>query len=580
MRKPPRLVPKYSLPRRLARIAVWSILVTVAVMRFLMPSVDRIGPPGFAQFRGPQGGDMFRGGRTRRALRIQPATSPVPADLFRIEIELGRREENALRGYHWNGWGGGGRRSERPEVSVTVREGGVTYTNVSLHLKGSAGSFQPYDSKPGLTLNFSKHVKGRTFHGFTKISLNNSVQDPSLVSDQLCRELFVQAGVPAPGADHATVLLNGRDLGVYVLSEGWAKTFLKRHFKDPDGTLYESGFVQDINGEIEIKSGADENTDPVRRLARAASANNPTNRWQLLSATLDVDRFVRFMAMEVLVVHWDGYCLNRNNYRIYHDPSSDRLVFLPHGMDQMFGAGRGSPDHPIDSPMQALVARAVMSTREGRKLYYERISEFRTNLLQEALLTNRVAEISRRIRPTLAAYGPEFVRDHDMHVRDLTERILDRCRSLSQQLVSPPAEIEFDAQGIARMSGWRPRTVNQGGEIRYDRLDADGDPRLRISARRGGGTGSWRASTTLQPGRYRFEGRAMTKGTTQGGGVGLRISGARVPMRRVEEGEWVPLGFEFEVDGPASGVELVAEFSAGQGEVVFDQASLQLKRLE
>ena len=33
---------------------------------------------------------------------------------------------------------------------------------------------------------------------------------------------------------------------------------------------------------------------------------------------------------------WDGYVMNRNNYRVYHDLDTGKMVFFPHGMDQMF----------------------------------------------------------------------------------------------------------------------------------------------------------------------------------------------------------------------------------------------------
>src|SRR5262249_53931114 len=147
---------------------------------------------------------------------VQPPAAPVPSDLTRLVIQIAPRDVETLRGYFWNGWRGQ-RRQERPEVLATVREGDVVYTNVSVHLKGAAGSFRPFDDKPALTLNFSKHAPGQHFHEYTKISLNNSVQDPTFVCEALCRELYVAAGVPAPHADWATVVINGRDLGLYVL---------------------------------------------------------------------------------------------------------------------------------------------------------------------------------------------------------------------------------------------------------------------------------------------------------------------------------------------------------------------------
>ena len=38
------------------------------------------------------------------------------------------------------------------------------------------------------------------------------------------------------------VKLNQRNLGLYVLLEGWDKRFLKQHFKDARGNLYDGGY--------------------------------------------------------------------------------------------------------------------------------------------------------------------------------------------------------------------------------------------------------------------------------------------------------------------------------------------------
>src|SRR5437867_574567 len=80
-----------------------------------------------------------------------------------------------------------------------------------------------------------KWANGQRFHGLQKISLNNSVQDASLVSHKFSRELYTHVGVPVPRAGHTRVELNKRDLGLYVLTEGWNKQFLKRHFKNTKG---------------------------------------------------------------------------------------------------------------------------------------------------------------------------------------------------------------------------------------------------------------------------------------------------------------------------------------------------------
>src|SRR5439155_23129644 len=94
--------------------------------------------------------------------------------------------------------------------------------------------------------NFDKFVPGQKFHRLDKIHLNNSVSDPTYMTEILCRELFAAAGVPVARAGHARVELNVRDAGLYVLVEGYNKRFLKQHFRDASGHLYDSEFMHDV----------------------------------------------------------------------------------------------------------------------------------------------------------------------------------------------------------------------------------------------------------------------------------------------------------------------------------------------
>ena len=61
--------------------------------------------------------------------------------------------------------------------------------------------------------------------GSRKVHLNNSIQDHTLLSEKISRGWRDAAGIPAPRAGHATVTVNGRELGVYVLIEGWGSNF-------------------------------------------------------------------------------------------------------------------------------------------------------------------------------------------------------------------------------------------------------------------------------------------------------------------------------------------------------------------
>ncbi len=515
----------------------------------------------------------------RPPIHVNPPIASVPRDLPRFEIEVTEPDMQRLRGYFWNGWGGGDAGGSRPVVNATVRDGDAVYTNVTLHPKGSAGSFRPIDSKPALTLNFSKNAPGQKFHGFTKLSLNNSVQDVSFLCEAISRELFLEAGVPAPQASHATVILNGRDLGFYVLTEGYGKTFLKRHFKNVHGNLYDAGFCKEINQDLEVNSGDNpEDKSNLKRLFQAASDPDLTNRWNRLNTTLDMDRFLSFLAMEVMTCHWDGYSMNRNNYRVFHNLESDRLIFMPHGVDQMFGTFRSSPTSPILPSMKGVVARALMATPQGRKAYMERVATLSTNVFLSDKITARVREISKRIRPTLEAYGAQEAVEHDSHVNFLCQRIEERARSISEQLANPKTPATLNPQGIASLKNWSPRnTQPEQGGVEFQKTREGNKSLLHIKTR-GGGSGSWRTRITLEPGRYLFAGRARTKGAGNNGAVGLRISGTQVAPHTVLAGDWTPLQFQFEVGETPTEVELICEFQAAEGEVWFDERSLRLSR--
>jgi len=558
--------------RRVSRVIIWVALAVVLFMRVVVL------PPVFQwERRGASPSWHQRQPRFRRAPTVMhPPMSEVPKDLLRIQIEIAPPDAERLRRYFWDGWQG--RRQERPEVRATVREGGAVYTNVAVHLKGAAGSFRPFDDKPALTLSFAKYARGQRFHGYAKLSLNNSVQDRTYLCEAISRELFEAAGVPVPRVDFATVLINGVDKGLYVLAEGYNKDFLRRYYRNVNGNLYDGGFCREVNPNLEVNSGdhPDDRSD-LRRLLAAASEPAAATRWNRLTQVLDTDRFITFLAMEVLLCHWDGYALNRNNYRLFHDLETDRLIFMPHGLDQMFDwpPGRFPPEGPILPTMNGLVAWAVMSTPQGGRQYLERLGTLRTNVLQEQVVTQRVGELAQRIRPTLAAYDPEAARRHDAAVASLCERITRRLRSVSEQLSAPREPMKFDASGTAPLTHWTPHVSPPRAPLTLEQVEEHGRRLLHITAGNAGGTGSWRSRVNLEGGQYRFEGRAKTSG---GSRICLRISGARLPPQAVAGTDWVPLSYTLNVDGFMTEVELICEFSGTRGEAWFDLESLRLVR--
>ena len=497
----------------------------------------------------------------------------------RLQIEIPPEGMAILQSYEWDRDVNG---QDRTNVRATVREEDKVYTNVAIHLKGGLGSFRPLDDKPALTLSFDRFAKGQRFHGLQKIHLNNSVQDPSFLSEKICREMFLAAGIPAPRAGHALVQLNQRNLGFYVLVEGWNKQFLKQYFKNVRGDLYDGGFGNEITNHLAINSGDfPEDWSRLQALGEAAQEPDLSKRLARIGELLDLDRFLTFVAMEIMLAHWDGYTMNKNNFRVFDDLSSHRLVFLPHGMDQMFGVFRSTPTSTITPHMKSLVSRAVVEVPEGRRRYLERMSQLLTNVFRVEPLTKHVQQMAAHLRPALAD-DPAALRDFNYAVERLVARMAQRAISVAQQLQEASTPLRFDAAGEAKLAGWKPQRDAGSPSFSSNRATRNAPMLLEIRATGVQAYGSWRTTVLLAKGEYQFVGKARTEGlefgpTVAHGGVTLRKSGERAARMITEATEWTTLTYDFIMPALAD-IELLCEFRGSNGRALFDADSLRLIR--
>ena len=523
-----------------------------------------------------------------------------------LQIEIPSEGMAQLRSYTWNK---GEPPEARPTVPCTVREGAAVYTNVGVHLKGGYGSFRPVDSKPGLTLNFDKSAKGQHFHGLGKISLNNSVQDPTYITDKLCLEMFAKAGVPVPRADYATVELNGRPLGLYVLTEGWDKKFLKRYFSNAQGNLYDPVVGTDINKPLRANSGTNRESQlELKAVVAATKETNAVTRLEHLEKLVDLDRFYSLLALDIMTWNWDGYSIGKNNYRVFHDLGTDRIVFMPHGMDQMFW----SPEGPIVTGRGGCVARAILGTAEGRRRYLERFTQIRQDIFDLKTVTNRLNAIYLRIHPAVRDDGvvARIVNgSHDSAVNVLRSRIVQRARSMDAQLAGIKNVTARQLDQPVPLSGWEPRV--ESGRCLLDQTAAPEGLHLTAGE---GGRAFWHTTVWLEEGNYCIQGRVKTRGVRADldnplAGAGLRVWSHRkvsdglhwdwfpyrqsynsprrgemvatncIPRHFIGNRDWINVAYEIELRQPMADLEVRCELQADAGEAWFDPKSLRITRL-
>lgn len=472
------------------------------------------------------------------------------------------------------------RQEPRAYVRATLVENNeTTYQDIGVKLKGAAGSFQGFDDRPALTLNMNKYREKQTFHALDKFHLNNSVQDPTYACESICAELNLAARVPAARVTHARLWLNDRDMGLYVLKEGFDRPFLKRHFDKPNGNLYDGGFLRDVDADLEKDLGdGPKDFSDLKALAAACREPDPMRRWALVANSLEIDSFLRFMAIEQMTCHWDGYTRNRNNYRIYFNPADGKARFLPHGMDQMFS----DPGYPILENPDPMVSSVVMQNPTWRKAYRRTIESLLPLFTADAL-TKKLDSVRDKLQPVLAEISKDADHQHAEHCRGLRDRLVARAANLREQIRQPdPTPVEFDEQGKLTLDDWEPRQESE--DTKLERIENDGKVEYTIAVGPSGVcVASWRRKVLLAQGRYRLEAQIKTSGVVpneddKGKGAGVRISGGKRDGGLTGDTDWQTVTNEFTVAEPSRDVELVAELRAKKGQASF-RAPLRLVRL-
>lgn len=118
---------------------------------------------------------------------------------------------------------------------------GEVYKNVGLRAKGNTSLSNVSSmgsSRYSFKIEFDQYIEGSSYHGLDKLSLNNLIQDNTMMKDYLTYRLMGEFGVAAPLTSYVFLTVNGEDWGLYLAVEGVEESFLKRNYGGLTGDLY------------------------------------------------------------------------------------------------------------------------------------------------------------------------------------------------------------------------------------------------------------------------------------------------------------------------------------------------------
>lgn len=118
---------------------------------------------------------------------------------------------------------------------------GESYKNVGIRTKGNTSlstvatlGSERYSFK----IEFDHYDSTKSYHGLDKLSLNNLIQDSTMMKDYLTYTMMNEFGVNSSLCSYVYITVNGEDWGLYLAVEGVEEAFLERNYGSDYGELY------------------------------------------------------------------------------------------------------------------------------------------------------------------------------------------------------------------------------------------------------------------------------------------------------------------------------------------------------
>jgi CotH kinase protein/Lamin Tail Domain len=231
----------------------------------------------------------------------------------------------------------------------------VTVDSVGIRVRGNTSR---QALKKSWKLSFNTFVPGRQFHGLEKMNLNGEHNDPSITRSKLSWDVMNRMSVPGSRAAPVRLIINDGTLvdGIFINIEQIDEEFVEAWFGNKNGNLYKCLY----KGErADLKYVAPGDADTYRWLGGGetyAEKNNDLPDYTDLAgfiqfinhssdtefaagivSRLNVDNFLRAMAVDVVIGNWDNYWYGSNNYYLYHNEDTNRFEYIPYDLDNTVG---------------------------------------------------------------------------------------------------------------------------------------------------------------------------------------------------------------------------------------------------
>ena len=298
-------------------------LQTLIAILLCITSIDT-----YAQFTNPEAGPVF-----------------IDGEVPRIDINIKEEYLEAIADDVWS--------NEEYEAQFVFTTSSLqdTVENVGVRLRGNTSRSA---GKKSIKVSFNTFEPGRKFYGLEKMNINGEHNDPSVIRSKLSWDLSNWFGIPASRSNHVALYVNDEYFGLYINVEHIDEEFIAKRFEDKTGNLWKCLWPADLNylgfdpnlykeesnGRRTYDLKTNKTQDNYTDLAHFINVINNYDDEEFqceLERIFDIDNYLKSLAIEVIIAHWDGPTANMNNYYLYHNPCTGKIQLIPYDLDNTFG---------------------------------------------------------------------------------------------------------------------------------------------------------------------------------------------------------------------------------------------------
>jgi hypothetical protein len=322
-----------------------------------------------------------------------------------------------------------------PQAKFQVRADAIVFgqrlEEVGFRMRGQFSLRESGDKKPW-EIDTDAYIDGQEYSNLRQLMLLNSIGDPSLIREKLAYEMMRFSGVVASHVAFVELWIDISDdnspatfWGVYTLVERVDNKYLNNRFgrDSRGGNLYKASHAQrgpmDLvyygesitnyptqNGQYAYGKMNNETLadySDIIALCRTVDGRQYASEQELMQAlegALNVDSFLRYIAVVTILDNWDTYPYTGNNYYLFNNSVTGRFEWIP--WDLAWGENPQAGLFPTSGmgiiPRAPLVDQ-VFSSASYRRQYLAYVDLLLRYWFNEQNITSQVEKYHRLIAP-------------------------------------------------------------------------------------------------------------------------------------------------------------------------------------